>query len=85
MTNTTAADWPLRIARTTTGVVHAAREVEVEVLDFNAPTVAARHTGTYRTDVVKACGYEPNTMRRVAGTAGTDAEVTCRKCLKALA
>lgn len=80
----TAKDFPLRISRTTTGVVHAAREQQVEIFDYSKP-VEQRGTGRYRTTIVKACGSDPNTYRRVAGTESVAAEITCRKCLKALA
>lgn len=73
--------FPLRVARTTTGTVHAAREYQSEILDFNKP-YAERRTGRFETRIAKACGCDPNTWRRVAGTAGTDAPVTCKKCLK---
>ena len=84
-TNTSpAAFWNLRIARGTTGTVHAAREVQTEILDFNAPTVEARFTGRFRTETIKACGFDPNTFRRVGSVGSTEAEVTCKKCLKVL-
>lgn len=80
----TAAAYPLRVVRGTTGTVHAAREVEVEILDFNAPTVAERKTGKFKTVLVKACGSDPNTLRVVSGVGSTEAEVSCKKCRKAL-
>lgn len=76
--------WPLRVARTTTGTVHAAREVELEQLDFDKPA-GERGTGIFRTVIVKACGADSNTLRTVAGTATTAAPVTCKKCLRAMA
>lgn len=81
MTNTS---YPLRIARSTTGVVHAARETVEPVLDFTKPA-GERETGETRVVIVKACGFDPNTYRRVAGTSSTTAAVTCRKCLAVLA
>jgi hypothetical protein len=83
--NTTAAntDWPLRVARATTGTVHAAREVQHEILDFDKPA-GERGTGRFKTVIVKACGFDPNTFRTVAGTGTTEAPVTCKKCLKLL-
>lgn len=83
MSNETQS-YPLRVARTTTGVVHAAREVEQPVFDFSKPA-GERDTGKTRTVILKACGHDANTMRRVASTATTTADVTCKKCLKALA
>lgn len=79
-------NFPLRVVRGTTGTVHAAREVEMEIMRFDVATVAERYTGTYRTVLVKACGADSNTLRRVAGVSATEAaEVTCKKCLKVLA
>lgn len=79
----TSTEYPLRVQRGTTGTVHAAREIEVEILDFNKPA-DQRRTGKYRTDMIKACGFDPNTFRRVAGTSTTTADVTCKKCLKVM-
>lgn len=78
--------YPLRVVRGTTGTIHAAREYQREVLDFNAPTVAERRTGRYETIVAKACGADSHTLRRVSGVGGTDAQarVTCAKCVKHL-
>lgn len=80
---TTAHTFPLRVSRTTTGVVHAARERRVEIFDYSKP-VEERGTGKYRTVTVKACGAEPNTGRRIAGTESVAVPVTCKKCLKAI-
>jgi hypothetical protein len=72
MTTTTAAAFPLRIMRGTTGTVHAAR-VAVEA--------------DWESDYVKACGHDSNTMRQNRPARRTDdaAVVTCKKCLKATA
>jgi hypothetical protein len=82
--NTETSTYPIRLMRGTTGTVHAGREVQKEILDFNAP-YAQRWTGKFETQVEKACGYDPNTLRRVAGVGRVDADVTCKKCLKVLA
>jgi hypothetical protein len=76
--------FPLRVVRGTTGTVHAAREDMHEVLDFTRPA-DQRGTGTYRPVIVKACGFDPNTLRRVSSVAGTASEITCKKCLKSMA
>ena len=73
-----AADFPLRVTRGTTGTVHAAREVTGE----------HRVTGAY-TRLEKACGFDAvRGSRRASGSAldvvPGSTEVTCRKCLRAL-
>jgi len=70
--------------RGTTGTVHAAREIEQEILNFNTAVYAERFTGKFRTVTIKACGSDANTMRRTSGVGNTQAEVTCKKCLKVL-
>lgn len=77
--------FPLRVTRGTTGTVHAARETEVQIRDYSQAGVV--YTGETETRIVKACGFDANTLRRVAGTTGTDetAEITCSKCSKAVA
>lgn len=77
----TSNGYPLRISRSTTGVVHAAAEIQREIFDYSKPA-DSRGTGTFRTVTVKACGAEPNTGRRVSGTNDTAATITCKKCLK---
>lgn len=84
MNTTTEITWPLRVARNTTGTVHAAREIQTEILDFDKPA-GQRGTGEYRIITIKACGADSNTLRTVAGTGSTTADVTCKKCLKVVA
>jgi len=67
--------FPLRIVRGTTGTVHAAREVHGVV----------RATGKAYTRIEKACGWDNQAFgARVGGLLASDAEVTCKKCLKKL-
>jgi len=87
MSNDIAAAFPLRVTRGTTGTVHAAKEIQQEILNFNSPTVEGRRTGTFKTVVIKACGSDANTMRVTSsvGRSEADVAVTCKKCLKRLA
>jgi hypothetical protein len=67
--------FPLRITRATTGTVHAARE--------HSGVVVA--TGKAFTEIRKACGWDNNGFGvRNGKLLDTDAEVTCKKCLKKL-
>jgi hypothetical protein len=78
--------YPLRLVRGTTGTVHAGREVQREIKDFSIAS-SNRGTGKFRTELWKACGFDPNTiMSRTSGVGvETDVEITCKRCLKALA
>lgn len=76
-------DWPLRVARNTTGTVHAAREVTYPKRKYAAEGWV--ETGEMVTAIRKACGSDSNTLRTVAGVSGTTAEVTCKKCLREIA
>jgi hypothetical protein len=80
------AAYPLRLRRGTTGTVHAGKEIQVEIRNFNAPTVAERSTGKFKTITIKACGSDANTLRVTSGTSRSEAEaeVTCKSCLKRL-
>lgn len=82
---TLAEVYNLRLVRGTTGTVHAGQEVEELVGDFTVAYELRFAAGITRTVTKKACGYDPNTFRRVTGTGRTEAEVTCKKCLKVLA
>ena len=75
--NDTASRFPLRIVRGTTGTVHAARELRGERV------IAGK---TYPAVITKACGSDNRTAgARNGRLVASDAEVTCARCLKALA
>lgn len=57
--------YPLRLARSTTGTVHAGVDVELGGRQLT----------------VKACGFDSSTWTRYAGVQATERPVTCRKCL----
>ena len=89
-TTTADAEFTLRIARNTTGAVHAAREVTEEIVKYEGEigSLVAVGTGEFETSIVKACGADSNTWRtQYAGTQKAldpQAAITCKKCLRAL-